>query len=100
MQKTMNEKYKLVESKQFKKGRKLARKQGLDMTLLKWGIERLVADVPLPVNWHDHPLHGNFKGLRECHIGGSDDWLLIYEKQNKQMILYLYGTGTHTDLLK
>jgi mRNA-degrading endonuclease YafQ of YafQ-DinJ toxin-antitoxin module len=37
----MNEIYKPVESKQFKKGRKLAQKRGLDMAQLKWGIEQL-----------------------------------------------------------
>jgi len=39
------------------------------------------------------------KRYRECHIGGLGDWLLIYEKQENDMILYLLGTGTHTDLL-
>ena len=36
----MIEKYKPIESKQFKKGRKLAKKQGLDMSLLKWAVEQ------------------------------------------------------------
>ena len=45
------------------------------------------------------PLKGNMKRFRECHIGGSGDWLLVYEKRDTDMILYLLGTGTHTDLL-
>jgi mRNA interferase YafQ len=100
MQKTMIEKYKPFESKQFKKGRRLAKKQGLDMSLLKWGIEQLAQDISLPENWKDHQLKGNFKRFRECHIGGSGDWLLMYEKRKKDMILYLIGTGTHDDLLE
>ena len=95
----MIEKYTPIESKKFKKGRKLARKQGLDMSLLKWAIEQLSQDIPLPKNWKDHQLKGNFKKLRECHIGGSGDWLLMYEKREKEMILYLVGTGSHADLL-
>ncbi|MCL2080383.1 MAG: type II toxin-antitoxin system YafQ family toxin [Oscillospiraceae bacterium] len=94
-----NEKYRPVESKQFKKGRKLAKKQGHDMSLLKWGVEQLLCDVPLPENWKDHQLKGNFKNYRECHIGGAGDWLLVYEKRDKELILYLYGTGSHTNLL-
>jgi len=100
MQKKMIEKYKPIESKQFKKGRKLAMKQGFDMSLLKWGIEQLVQDIPLPSNWKDHQLKGNLKKFRECHIGGSGEWLLMYEKKQKDMILYLIGTGSHTDLLE
>jgi mRNA interferase YafQ len=95
----MIEKYRPVESAQFKKGRKLARKQGLDMSLLRWGIEQLAQDIPLPANWADHQLKGNMKRYRECHIGGTGDWLLVYEKRETDMILYLVSTGSHTDVL-
>ncbi|MCL2087043.1 MAG: hypothetical protein FWH05_05560 [Oscillospiraceae bacterium] len=27
------------------------------------------------------------------------DWLLVYQKRDKDLILYLYGTGSHIDLL-
>ena len=94
----MAEKYKPIESTMFKKGRKLAKKQGLDMSVLKWGIEQLAKGIPLPSNWKDHQLKGNLKRFRECHIGGSGDWLLVYEKRNSDMILHLIGTGTHTEL--
>jgi len=64
----MIEKYRPFESKLFKKGRKLAKKQGLDMSLLRWGIEQLAQDIPLPANRKDHQLKGNMKRYRECHI--------------------------------
>ena len=95
----MIEKYKPFESAQFKKGRKLAIKRGLDISQLQWGIEQLAQDIPLPTNWRDHQLKGNLKHYRECHIGGAGDWLLIYEKREKELILYLIGTGTHAELL-
>jgi mRNA interferase YafQ len=69
------------------------------MDLLDWGIDQLAQDIPLPSNWKDHPLKGNMNHLRECHIDGSADWLLIYEKRELDMILYLLGTGSHSDLL-
>jgi mRNA interferase YafQ len=94
----MIEKYRPIESKQFKKGRTLTKKRGLDMSLLKWAIGQLACDIALPANWKDHQLKGNLKRFRECHIGGSGDWLLVYEKQETDMILYLIGTGTHGDL--
>jgi len=92
-------KYHIVKSAQFRKSYKLAKKQGKDLSLLAWGINQLAQDITLPANWKDHQLKGNFKRFRECHIGGSGDWLLMYEKRETDMILYLVGTGTHTDLL-
>jgi len=95
---TKIEKYRPLESARFKKGRKLAAKQGLDMSSLRWGIEQLAQGIPLPASWKDHQLKGNMKRFRECHIGGAGDWLLVYEKRKTDMILYLFGTGTHIDL--
>ena len=88
-----------IPSAKYKRTRKLAKKQGLDMDLLDWCIEQLAQDIPLPSNWKDHQLKGNLKKFRECHIGGFGDWLLMYEKRQKDMILYLIGIGSHTDLL-
>ena len=96
----MTEKYRPFESTRFKKGRKLAKKQGLDMQMLRWGIEQLALDIPLPHNWKDHQLKGCLKDLRECHVGGAGDWLLVYEKRETDMILYLVGTGSHDDVLR
>jgi len=91
--------YSIFPSSNFKRTRRIAKKQGLDMDLLDWGIDQLAKDIPLPLNWKDHQLKGNMKQFRECHIGGTGDWLLVYEKRGEDMILYLYGTGTHTNLL-
>jgi mRNA interferase YafQ len=92
-------KYIVVKSAKFKKGYKLAQKQGKDLSLLAWGIDQLIQDIPLPPNWKDHQLKGNMSRYRECHVGGAGDWLLVYEKRETDMILYLLGTGTHTNLL-
>ena len=92
--------YLVFPSANYKRTRKLAKKRGLDMDLLDWGIDQLAQDILLPQNWQDHQLKGNMKRFRECHIGGAGDWLLVYEKQDTNMILYLLGTGAHTDLLR
>ena len=91
--------YTVFPSANYKKTWKNAKKQGLDMDLLDWGIDRLAQDKPLPDNWRDHQLKGNFKGLRECHIGGSGDWLPVYEKRKTDLVLYLVGTGSHREVL-
>jgi len=96
----MNEiKYRVVKSARFKKGYKLMKKQGKNMSMLAWGIDQLTKDIPLPANWKDHWLKGNLKHYRECHIDGAGDWLLMYEKQGNEMILYLVDTGSHTNIL-
>jgi mRNA interferase YafQ len=98
--KVIEPKYRVVKSAEFKKGYKLAKKQGKDLTLLAFTIDQLSKDIPLPPNWKDHQLKGNLKNLRECHINGSGDWLLVYEKRNSEMILYLFGTGSHSALFE
>ena len=90
--------YTVFPSSKYKRMRKLVEKQGLDMDLLDWAIDQLARDIFLPPNWKDHQLKGNLRHFRECHIGGSGDWLLVYEKRNSDMILHLIGTGTHTEL--
>ncbi|MCI5851706.1 MAG: type II toxin-antitoxin system YafQ family toxin [Sutterellaceae bacterium] len=81
---------------QFRKDLKLIRKRGYDLRLLEEVLRMLAEDVPLPPKYRDHSLAGKFSGSRECHI--SPDWLLIYEKYNSNLYLYLLRTGTHSDL--
>lgn len=80
----------------FKKDYKKIVKRGYDIKLLEDIINKLVSGVPLPEKNHDHNLSGEYSGCRECHI--TPDWLLIYEIDNGELILYLTRTGTHSDL--
>jgi len=50
----------------------------------------------LPPEYDDHPLVGNKKGLRECHI--EPNWLLVYEIDHGVLVLVLTSTGSHADL--
>jgi hypothetical protein len=43
--------YSIFPSAKFKRTRKLAEKQGLDMDLLDWAINQLAQALPLPSNW-------------------------------------------------
>lgn len=81
----------------FKKDYKRIMRRGYDVRLLEPVIELLAAQKPLPPEYKDHPLQGKFIGSRECHI--TPDWLLIYEVDGENLILYLMRTGTHSDLL-
>ena len=55
----------------------------------------LVADEPLPQRHHDHPLVGEWKDHRDCHI--RPDLVLIYRKPDLE-ILDLVRLGSHAEL--
>ena len=80
----------------FKRDYKRIVKRGYDTRLLEQVIELLAEQKPLPEKFRDHDLTGNYKGCRKCHI--QPDWLLVYEVNNDELILYLIRTGTHSDL--
>lgn len=83
-------------SRQFKKDVALARKRGLDIAVLNDVIMTLRRKEPLEPKFRDHPLKGNYKGYRECHI--LPDWLLVYKIKDDRITLLAHRTGTHSDL--
>ena len=87
---------KIFFTSQYKKDLKLALKRDLSEEKLNEVIFMLATDTPLPDSNHDHPLKGEYKGNRECHI--QSDWLLIYSKEDSLNLLSLIRTGTHSDL--
>ena len=58
-------------------------------------VDALACDIPLPYSYHDHPLHGNLEGSRECHV--KPDFLLIYTYEGDD-ILRLERLGSHSEL--
>jgi mRNA interferase YafQ len=70
-----------------------------DMNGLKEAMLLLIAnDGPLPAEWLDHSLSGDWDGYRECHIGG--DFLLIYKLDgtSKHGLVVFVRSGTHAEL--
>lgn len=88
--------YAVKPTTKFQKDLKRIQKRGYDISLLTEVIKKLAAGEHLPEKNKDHELSGNFAGCRECHV--TPDWLLIYEIADKELILYLTRTGTHSDL--
>ena len=88
--------YKIRPSVKFQKDLKRVQKRGYDISLLTNVLNLLVSGEPLSAKYKDHSLLGNYTGCRECHI--TSDWLLIYEIEDSELILYLTRTGTHSDL--
>lgn len=87
---------KIVMSTRFRKDLKLASRRGLPLEKLERIVNLLQAGEPLPAENRDHFLTGDYAGFRECHI--QPDWLLIYRVQDDELCLFLFRTGTHSDL--
>lgn len=58
-------------------------------------VERLAADEALPRRHFDHPLGGDWKDHRDCHV--RPDLVLIYRKPDDER-LELVRLGSHSEL--
>ena len=86
-------------TKQFRKDwERLTHSGRYDMRRLKEAMLLLIANEgPLPPEYLDHELTGDWKGFRDCHIGG--DFLLIYHLREDGAIIFTRA-GTHADLFE
>ncbi len=81
---------------QFKKDLKKAARQDRNLGILREVIERLAVPEPLPAEFRDHKLKGEWRDFRECHI--EPDLLLIYTITDFE--LRPTRLGTHSELFK
>jgi mRNA interferase YafQ len=58
-------------------------------------VALLAADAALPRRYADHPLGGDWKDFRDCHI--KPDLVLIYRKPDAEN-LELVRLGSHSEL--
>ena len=68
----------------------------IDESKLETVLDILLSGKDLPEIYRDHQLQGKLSIFRECHI--EPDWLLVYRKVDKELILYATATGSHADL--
>jgi mRNA interferase YafQ len=83
-------------SGQFKKSFKLCKRRGYDMSHLETVIRILSDEGQLPAEYKPHILSGKYAGIWECHV--EPDWLLLWTQNDKELILLLLDTGTHSDI--
>ena len=58
-------------------------------------LNKLIKDQPLAEKYHDHPLGGDWKDHRDCHI--KPDLVLIYRLPDTET-LQLVRLGSHSEL--
>jgi mRNA interferase YafQ len=85
-----------VQSSKFKKDIRRLEKRGKDMGKLRRALLLLIEQHPLPAEYGDHPLRGEWHGFRDLHI--EPDWLLLYRIEGNE--LQLARTGSHSDLFR
>ena len=82
----------------FKRSFKKCLKRGCNPALFEEVVAILAETGTLPERYRPHKLSGKYSGYWECHI--TPDWLLIWEQNNKELILLLVDTGSHSDLFR
>jgi mRNA interferase YafQ len=86
----------VVYSNKMKRDVKRVAKRGKDLSKLAMVLNLLASGAQMPEEYQDHPLKGDMRGYRECHI--EPNWLLIYQIFEDRLVLVASGTGTHSDL--
>ena len=71
----------------------MCQKRGKDLTKIKAIMFDLIVENPLQVKNQDHPLIGNYKGHRSCHV--EPDWVLIYLYAGSEVRFVRTGTHFH-----
>jgi mRNA interferase YafQ len=89
-------KYRIKVTPRFEKAYSRCIKRGLDINKMSKLLKMLENGESLPPSFRRHKLSGKYKGCLECHI--EPDWLLIWMERNKELVLVLIDTGTHSDL--
>jgi mRNA interferase YafQ len=87
-----------IKIKKFEKDLEKSRKQSRNFTELNTVLRDLIEEKPLPPKYCDHPLKGNWKGYRDCHV--ENDWVLIYKIDKKEKTLILVRLGSHSELFR
>lgn len=86
----------LTPTTKFKKDLKRFKYQEKTIRTLHEILGLLIQKKPYQKKNVDHPLSGNWKGSRECHV--NPDVLLIYRIDEKLGKLFLERLGSHSEL--
>ena len=69
-----------------------------DLSKLQEIVVRIANGEELEPKYRNHKLFDNkkYKDCKECHL--EPDWLLVYRIKEKELLLLLVGTGSHSDI--
>ena len=84
----------LVRTTQFERDFKRRVQTAKDEAALQDVFHRLIRKLPFALRHRDHPLRGEWSGVRDCHV--RPDLLLLYSIEGDTVVLR--RLGTHSDL--
>lgn len=90
--------YTIKTSRTFEKDFIKCVKRNYNISSFEVVIEELEKTGKLPQKYNSHKLSGRLKGFWECHV--KPDWLIIWRQDDKNRVIELVRTGTHSDLFK
>jgi len=90
--------YNIEYTNSFKKDLELLQKRKFEMADLKTVLKILVSGEKIPEKYRNHKLKSNLSNKWDLHI--QPNWILFYAKDEKNNIIKLVRTGTHSDLFK
>lgn len=88
-------------TRRFRKDYIKLKRSGKKMQKLQTVMNMLIDGKILESQYRDHPLQGEWKKFRECHIEG--DWLLIYQLNKDQKgneIIMFCASDNHSNLFE
>lgn len=93
-------KYNVQYLSKFGKQLKKTIKQGKDIEKIEKVITDLANGNKLDEKYKDHKLinDNHYKDCRECHI--EPDLLLVYKYHDNDLLLFMIGIGSHSELFK
>lgn len=94
--KQTTEKYTVQTTTKFDRSVKRLTPKDKDMV---WDVIYMIASrKSLLASYKDHPLKGNKRGLRECHV--KNDLVLTYTLDRGVMVLTAVDVGSHSSVLR
>lgn len=94
--KQTTEKYTVQTTTKFDRSVKRLNEKDQDMV---WDVIYAIAyRRPLLASCKDHPLKGDKRGLRECHV--KNDLVLTYTLDRGVMVLTAVDVGSHSNVLR
>ena len=86
-------------TKQFRRDYAKFNRSGKKIAKLDDVLSMLVRGMVLPAQYNDHPLQGEFRHMRDCHVEG--DWILLYElgkDEDGYETITFHATDNHENL--
>lgn len=88
--------YTLVYLPSFQRDLEKYRRKARALSRLEQALEFLRAGTEIPHSYRDHQLQGKLHRYRELHVEG--DWLLVYHRDGKQLIIECLWLVSHQKL--